>query len=71
MSAIVWLFVGIAIGILFTAFIGGRSYRDELAMRDEWERTARRVLREIEATPHFPGWIRKSARELLADEAGT
>lgn len=63
-------FFGLICGGTVVSILLARSYRDELAERDEWERTARRVLREIARTPHFPAWIRKSARELLADEAG-
>ena len=63
-------FVGIAIGFFFAATLMGLLYRRELEDRDEWEREARSVLREVGLTSHYPGWLRERAKRLLADEAG-
>lgn len=64
-----WAFIGAAVGFAFGAILLGRSYRDELAQRDAWERSARGVLRDIRDDRRIHIVERQRASWLLEDEA--
>ncbi len=69
----VWLafVIGCAFGAVVGALIAWRSFRDELAMREEWGREAREVLRPMLSWRDRDqlGYVAK-VRRLLADEQG-
>jgi len=68
MDFAIGFFLGLAVGILYVGFIDGRSYRDELRRREEWEQEARQVLRGVARGEEHAIGFALIARRLIADE---